>query len=154
MSLNKFILLFLIVLLIFGGLIFYQYKKGNTINGKVIVQEETFNVQIVEKPPELQKGLSGRGSMPANQGMLFVFPNKGDYPFWMKDMEFPLDIIYINDNKVVTIHEEVPAPLYPNENLQVYRSKVPANKVLELNAGSVRKFNIKVGDEVFVEKAK
>lgn len=154
MSLNKFLLLFLIVLLIFGGLIFYQYKKGTTVNGKVIVQEETFNVQIVDKPADLQKGLSGRGSMPANQGMLFLFPNKGDYPFWMKDMEFPLDIIYISDNKVVTIYEEVPSPLYPNENLTVYRSKVPANKVLELNAGSVKKFNIKVGDEVTIEKAK
>ncbi len=154
MSLNKFLLVFLIIILIFGGLIFFQYKKGTPINGKVIVQEETFNVQIIDKAEDLKKGLSGKGSMPANQGMLFVFPNKGDYPFWMKGMEFPLDIIYINDNKIVTIFEEVPAPLYPNENLPVYRSKVPANKVLEINAGSVKKFNIKVGDEVIIEKTK
>ena len=154
MSLNKFLLLFLIILLIFGGLIYYQYKKGNTLNGKVIIQEETFNVQIVDKPDEMKKGLSERGSLPANQGMLFVFPTKGDYPFWMQGMKFPLDIIFINDNKIVTIHEEIPAPLYPNENLQVYRSKTPADKVLELNAGSVNKFKMKVGDEVIIEKNK
>ena len=154
MSLNKFLLLFLIIILIFGGLIFYFFIKGSAVNGKVIVQEETFNVQIVEKSDELKKGLSGRGSMPANQGMLFIFPSKGDYPFWMKDMEFPLDIIFISDKKIVTIFEEVQAPLYPNDNPPLYRSKVPADKVLELNAGSVKKFNIKVGDEVIIEKSK
>lgn len=126
----------------------YQSSRTRGEQGKVIIQEETFKVQVVKKSEDLQKGLSGRDSLAQNQGMLFVFEKKGDYPFWMKDMNFPLDIIFINDNKIVTIYEQVPSPLYPNENLPVYRAKEPINKVLEFNAGTVSKYKIKVGDEV------
>lgn len=148
MSLNKIILGFLIVLFLFGGILFYQFISGSNLKDKVTIGEKTFRVQVVEKPEALQKGLSGKSSLPDDQGMLFLFADKGDHPFWMKDMKFAIDIIFINDNKIVSIIENAPAPKTANENLPLYRSDEPANKVLEVKAGSVKKYNIKDGDQI------
>ncbi len=74
-----------------GGLLnFFQGKPTATIN------KATYNVMLAKTDAERIKGLSGRDKLGTNEGMLFVFKDPGIYPFWMKNMKFPIDIIYIN----------------------------------------------------------
>ena len=87
--------------------------------------------------------------MADDQGMLFDFgPTPASTPFWMKDMNFNLDFVWIAGNKVVGITPNAPAPLSPTENLPLYYPPEPVNQVLEVNAGWAKKNNVSVGDGV------
>ncbi len=80
--------------------------------------------------------------------MLFVFPKADYYPFWMPDMHFPLDIIWIGaDKKIISISENIP-PLLDKTKPTYYLSPKPAQYVLEVKAGFAKKHNIKIGDTV------
>lgn len=110
------------------------------INNTVITADlaETLDAQI--------KGLSGREELGENEGMLFVYSNKKIPTFWMKDMLFPIDIIWIFNNKIIDISENLPIP----ENGEIKRA-TPAkevNYVLEVNAGFAKSNGLKAGDEV------
>ncbi len=107
------------------------------------------NVEIAETESARQKGLGGRVSLGADEGMLFIFPNQDRHHFWMKDLAFPLDFIWINNGKVVDIAVNIPAePEIPDDLLKIYSSQEPVNWVLEVNAGWAEWNGIKVGDSV------
>jgi len=95
---------------------------------------------------ELARGLSYRKKLPDNQGMLFVFPNKGLRSFWMHEMLFSLDMVWISDNKIVQIDEKV--PIKTNGAWTVVNTNYPADKVLEMRGGEVEKMGLKTGAEV------
>jgi uncharacterized membrane protein (UPF0127 family) len=148
MSLFKVSLIVLILLILFGGIFFFQFSRRNLYKDQITIDKKTFNIQIVQKPLEMEHGLSGRAKIADDQGMLFLFPDKGDHAFWMKEMLFPLDILFIDDNKIVSISQNAPAPTSPTATLPLYRSALPSNKVLEINAGLAKKYDFKVGDTV------
>ncbi|MBI2466143.1 MAG: DUF192 domain-containing protein [Candidatus Sungbacteria bacterium] len=104
-------------------------------------------VEVAKTEAEVQKGLSGRKSLDANRGMLFIFPQPDYYRFWMPNMHFPIDIIWINENRVVGISQNVPNEFDP-KNPKFYTPPRPADQVLEVNVGFAQKKNIKVGDDV------
>ncbi|MGE5041886.1 MAG: DUF192 domain-containing protein [Candidatus Levyibacteriota bacterium] len=114
------------------------------------INDKTYKLLVAKTQADQIKGLSGRDSLPADTGMLFVFSQKGIYPFWMKNMKFPIDIIFINDNKIVDLFEnaQVPAAGTPDVEIQKYRPSQPGNYVLELNAFEIAKQKIKKGDTV------
>lgn len=125
-------------------------KKILTIKGKEI------NLEIADTYEKRRVGLSNRQGIDKNSGMLFVFNNKDiKAVFWMKDMQFPIDIIWINDNKIVQIDKNVPQPEKdaPESNLKRYSPKEPIDYVLEVNAGFCENNNIAVGDEVNLNQA-
>ncbi|OGE83874.1 MAG: hypothetical protein A3B23_01265 [Candidatus Colwellbacteria bacterium RIFCSPLOWO2_01_FULL_48_10] len=103
-------------------------------------------VEIARDDASLQKGLSGRVSLDPEKGMLFVFPKPDIYPFWMPDMYFPIDIIWINSGYVVDITADVPNDFDPH-NPKFYAPKTPVQYVLEVNAGFARTQNINIGDK-------
>src|SRR5216683_4936930 len=107
MSLNKIIIGFIIILLVFSGFILLQINKTPTPKSKVTIDNRTFSVEVATTSAQQQLGLSGRGGLAQDQGMLFIFKTADRYPFWMKDMKFPLDIIFINNNKIVQIFQNV-----------------------------------------------
>jgi uncharacterized membrane protein (UPF0127 family) len=152
MSLNKIIIGFIIILLIFSGIIVFQINKTPAPKSKVTIDKHDFAVELATTSAQQQLGLSGRASMPKNQGMLFIFQTANRYPFWMKDMKFNLDMIFINNNKIVSIFQNVPAP--KNAKLPTYAPSSPANEVLELNAGIAKADGFKKGDTVTVTLAK
>ena len=78
--------------------------------------------------------------------MLFDFPKPDIYQFWMNDMNFPLDFIWINGGKVVEITENVQPPSQTQGQPVVVKSYFSVDKVLEVNAGFVTRNNLKVGD--------
>ncbi len=91
------------------------------------------------------RGLSGRESLDQDSGMLFVFQKPGKYYFWMKDMNFPIDMIWINENnEIVYIKKEAS----PDDYLATYGPEEDSKYVLEINSGLSDKYNIKTGDKV------
>jgi uncharacterized membrane protein (UPF0127 family) len=112
-----------------------------SLNGTAI------RTEIVRLEADLQEGLSDRSSMPANQGMLFEMGYVGIHPFWMVRMHFPLDMVWIEGNKVVEIAPHMPAPgLFAVP--ATHTPEAMADRVLELNAGMAAKTGLKVGDTV------
>lgn len=146
-------IIIIIVLIIILGIAFYftrQYIETNPggLFGRfetVTIHDRNISVTLADSDDERIKGLSGRDSLPEDQGMLFMFERPDFYGFWMKEMKFPIDIIFMRDGKVVTIHENVQPP-NDAENLYIYKPDEPSNQVLELNAGKAREFGINVGD--------
>ena len=121
-----------------------------TSESKVILNGKTFSVEVVSTKPALERGLSGHKPLLDNQGMLFVFQKPDNYGFWMKNMFFPIDIIWIGaDWKVVHMEKSVSASTYP----KIFFPNSPAQYVLEVNSGISDAINLKVGDTAkFVKK--
>lgn len=133
-----------------GG--FYQdYPRA-----RVTVGSHSFRAALADSARSRARGLSGRDSIADDQAMLFTFPRAARHFFWMKDMLFPIDIIWIKDGRVVDVSENLPVPPARASLARIARSgvrpKTAVNMVMEVNAGLVRKAGIKVGDEVKVEE--
>lgn len=145
---KKLIVVFGIIFLIFIA-VFFQVNKSAT--STVAINSATFRVELAKTQKEQEQGLSGRGSLATDGGMLFLFDKPSYYSFWMHGMKFPLDIIFILDDKVVSVYEDL-QPASPNDdNPPQYGSGVASDSVLEVNAGVARKNNIKVGDAVIIK---
>lgn len=116
----------------------------------VTINDQTYKVTVVDTDATRQQGLSGKKSLKENEGMLFVFQQKGKYPFWMKDMNFPIDIIFINDDTITDITKNAE----PNDSADrpQYAPSQDINYVLEVNAGETDKKNVKVGDKVTIQQ--
>lgn len=106
--------------------------------------------ELADTPAKRIKGLSGTQLLAESDGMLFVMDSPGYVGIWMKDMKFPIDIMWIANGKVVDMKENVRAPLSgANLNmLPIYRPIVPSGFVLEVNAGFSRRHAIHIGDRV------
>lgn len=119
----------------------FEDLKSVTLNG------QTIRVTVADTPETRDQGLSGRESIAPDQGMFFVFPEAGYYSFWMKDMLFPIDILWLSyDGRVVYIVENATPESYPNTFTS---SDVPARYVLELSAGFVKQYTVNLGDKVY-----
>ncbi len=100
-------------------------------------------VELAQTKAERERGLGGRESLPKGQGMLFVFEKDDRYAFWMKNVSFPIDIIWLsNTGSVVYIASNVSPDTYP----MTYVSKDPARYVLEVPAGFVNRYGVQIGD--------
>lgn len=141
---NKFLIAGMIAL----GIITAWYYARHPLGAKVIINEHTIHVEVAVTNAEKEKGLGYRDSLPVNTGMLFVYQNKDRYGFWMKDMRFPLDFIWITGNTVVDVSQNIPQP--DNDTVQPVNvaPNVPVDKVLEVNAGVIKSLGIHVGDTV------
>jgi len=121
-------------------------KKLRTNQEAVILSVNNSKIQteIADTPAKRELGLSGRPRLLENEGLLFIFDQPDQYKFWMKDMNFPIDIIWLDENKkIVDITTNLATSTYPNS----FTSLSPAKYVLELNAGFTAKNNIKVGNQ-------
>jgi len=118
--------------------------------GGVVIAGERFIVELADTPPLQARGLGGRAHLGANRGMLFVYAQRERHTFWMKDMLIPIDIIWLDNTRVVHIEHRVPppAPGTPDWRLPTYRPPRPANLVLELPAGRAAALGLRVGSEV------
>lgn len=109
---------------------------------EVIVGEVTLSVEAVTSPESITLGLGQRDEI-GSDGMLFFLPEKRVANFWMHGMRFPLDMVWIDEGKIVGIEKDVPAPVDPSSTaLPTYSSKVPVTHVLELPAGKADELGI------------
>ena len=142
---NKILAGLLILAIFLIGLGLWQgLKKSPTAK----INNHEFKLQIAKTAIEKEIGLSKYKNLVKDEGMLFTFEKPDYYSFWMKQMKFPIDIIYIKDGKIVTIYKNVSPPKKAAEGLLIYKPKIPSSMVLEINAGLSSKYNLKEGDRV------
>jgi uncharacterized protein len=119
-------------------------RAQSQVTIETIKGEVSFQVEIAASPEKREFGLMYRRDLPANHGMLFIFPAERVNSFWMKNTPIPLDMIFINrERKIVGIvHETVPF------SLDGRSVSVPSQYVLEINGGLSRRYGFKAGDVV------
>ncbi len=148
---------FIIIFFILGALATFYFYVLSTKNPplrktEVTIGNTTFDVEVASSTLARARGLSYREGLSEKTGMLFLFDNYDRYGFWMKDMNFALDMIWIKGDRVVSFSENaVPEPGKPMWSLKIYYPSEPVDKVLEVNAGTVQKDGIKVGDMVSIK---
>lgn len=125
--------------------------NGLVLGGMVRVGSLDFPVETAVKADDRIRGLSGRASLDAGTGMLFIFEKAERLRFWMREMEIPLDMVWISEDcRVVDVSENVPFPDPETslEDLPRYAPESPAKYVLEINGGEAADLGLGVGDEV------
>ncbi|MGH7245793.1 MAG: DUF192 domain-containing protein [Candidatus Levyibacteriota bacterium] len=141
---KKYIFFALLFLFFIAGVILVVVHISKQIPSATI-GNHTFSLFLAKTQEEREVGLARFSTITSNQGMLFFFNDYGKYGFWMKDMKFPIDILFIDNNKIVTIAKNVPVQKN-NINLPIYYPKKPVNRVLEIVAGTAKKDNMQEGD--------
>lgn len=104
-----------------------------------------FTIRIADTDRTRIKGLSGTHDLPAHEAMVFVFDYDNRWSIWMKDMNYPIDIVWLNSSrKVIDYVTNVSPDTYPNKT---FLPKEPARYVVELRSGMVKQKDIRVGQE-------
>lgn len=149
---RKLQVLILILLIPLGALYIYSERTGTSVKeflypGSPIVHIGTIPLQVlVADTPELrQQGLSGRDSLGDVQGMLFIFDENDYHGIWMKDMKFPIDVIWIDESlTVVSVTENLQPSSYP----KIFEPPKPVRYIIETNVYFSDSFGIREGDKV------
>lgn len=159
---KKFFIQFTVLIIIIFAALYFGTSKNPLIpfapapnaQTKLTINSTVVNVDVADTPDKRKQGLSGRESLATDSGMLFIFEKPAKAGFWMKGMKFAIDLIYINDKKVVDIIKNAtpPAPGQKDEDLPIYVPNQEVNMVLEVNAGFVDSHSIKEGDMIEVQK--
>ena len=132
------VILFIIVLLC---LAIFFVNTNNIV--KVQIGSTNYSLELVNTDVTRQQGLSGKPKLEPNTGMLFDFKQNGYWQIWMKDMNFAIDILWLNNQKqVVGVKQDALPQNYP----ETYGAEQQSQYVIELPAGSVKERNIKIGD--------
>ena len=134
-----------VVLIIFFVIGYHFWTTVDFDNIKYIkIAGQNIKVELALTPEDRAQGLSDRSELLGNEGILFVFDYPGKYPFWMKDMNFAIDIIWIGDDMhVVYIKKYARPEEYPN----TYVPNKDAKYVLEVVSGFSEKNNLRLGDK-------
>jgi len=123
------------------------YYRLHPLTSKVRIRATVITTDVALTEAQKQKGLGGRENLAKDRGMLFPYTHKEQYNFWMRDMRFPLDFLWIDDATIVDLTENVPYPK-GNEKPIITTPRTPVNKVLELSAGTIKRLGIQIGDTV------
>lgn len=144
---------FVVVLCAIFGIWHLVFSHPNPAlrTARVTIRNAVFSAEVASTAIEQTRGLSGRVSLGQGDGMLFPFGSPAVQNFWMKDMNFAIDMIWIGGGKVLGFAENaVPQPGTPLWGLKIYSSPNGVDTVFEVNAGTVAKDGIKIGDVVTV----
>ncbi|OGI71182.1 hypothetical protein A3B84_01470 [Candidatus Nomurabacteria bacterium RIFCSPHIGHO2_02_FULL_35_13] len=143
--------IFFLIVIIFFAVGFFLIKNNfskNLLIDKIQYIEiagKTLKINLSLTPESREQGLSGIKELKKDEGMLFVFNHTGKYPFWMKDMNFPIDIIWIGEDlRVVYIKKDAKPESYP----ETFTPNQDAKYVLEVFSSFSEKNNLKEGDRV------
>lgn len=117
-----------------------------SIEKYVIINNKKIKVEIADTSQSIYNGLSNRDYLCEDCGMLFIFKDKSERIFVMREMKFNLDIIWIEDDNIVKIDNNLTAEgINPSK---LYGSWKKVDKVLEVNANFCEKNNIRAGDKI------
>ena len=122
----------------------YAHAIVTTYTGKEI------SVEVADTVEKRSLGLGKRSGLENGWGMLFVFEKRKQHGFWMKDMQFPLDIIWLENHRIVHILRNI-QPAIPGEKPQTMSPPVPANFVLEIDAGRASELKLQLGHHVYYQ---
>lgn len=138
-----------LVAIIAGYVSIANYVPKNIIAAEKIqyieIGDQKIKVYLSLTEQEQEQGLSGRANLQENEGMIFVFKNPSQNFFWMKDMNFPIDMIWISESlRVVAVKKDARPESYPT----AYGPNEKTKYVLEVVSGFGDKYNIKEGDSI------
>lgn len=137
---------------VFGSIIacvivFLVVFSKNTTNKETLhvsIKDKSYTFQVARTAPAREKGLSGTDTI-LYDGMIFIFPQSDLYSFWMKEMKYPIDILWVNENfEIVEMRENI----YPGTYPEVFTPTQKALYVIEVRAGVAEKADIRVGDQI------
>ncbi|MDR1474788.1 MAG: DUF192 domain-containing protein [Endomicrobium sp.] len=121
-----------------------KYNDGDTLNADI--NGQNLKLVIAKDRETIIRGLSWREKIPFD-GMIFFFDKLLKVSFWMKGMNFPLDIVWVRNNVILEVTENVkPEPGVPEEKLKTYSSSGEVDIVIELSAGRAKELKIKEGN--------
>ncbi len=127
--------------------------KGNKTHIQMLsIGPHTFQVTIADTDKKRERGLSNNTTLGNDDGMYFLFSTPDSYTFWMKDMRYDLDFIYIKENKVIYIITNVPSPAHNSGKIAIVKSPVAFDGVIEVKAGFVQKWGIDKGQKAVLNK--
>ena len=136
-----------VLLILLGVLLVAQVLYSNLSEPKAVmhIAGSRFEVRVADDQKSRTQGLSGTSHMPADEAMLFIFDSNDKWSIWMKDMNYPIDIVWLNEEKrVVDFATNVQPSSYPNKT---FTPKEEARYVLEFKSGIVEEKGIKAGQE-------
>lgn len=139
-----------IVMAVFCGAFFLFWVNAHAPQqgsgfSEVHIGGKTVRVDVADTPEKRTEGLSDRAGLAPDEGMLFVFPGDGLHAFWMKDMLFSIDIVWLSEGGVVVdIASAVSPDTYPSS----FSPTTPARYVLELPAGFMEEYSVQKGDTI------
>jgi uncharacterized membrane protein (UPF0127 family) len=154
---NKIFYIIITIVALVSLWLIVEERINDTSNGKsadsqqlseLKIGEKIIFVEVVRTEKERGEGLSERKSLAEDSGMLFVFDQLDFYSFWMKGMNFPIDIVWLDENlKIIDFSLSVEPKTYPKSFLP----REPALYALEINAGLVGKYGLKIGDLIQIK---
>ncbi len=124
----------------------FRVVMGLPIKAEIYLKDVPLLVELASTPKQWEKGLSGRKELAEIDGMLFSFPRYHVPIFWMKDMHFPIDMIWLTDGIVSDITPSV--PVGTSDKLPTYSPRQPVNAILETRAGWAEENGITIGDQL------
>ena len=140
---KKILLLLSLICVVFIVVQIWAYKKPNVA---IRLGGKDYTYEIFDTPEKRQLGLSNRETIAENHAVLFVFEENGYHGFWMKDMQFPIDIIWFDENFTTVdwvdsaTPESYPTTFYPKDR---------AKYVVETKTGERIKQNIDIGTKLY-----
>ncbi|MFA6522656.1 MAG: DUF192 domain-containing protein [Patescibacteria group bacterium] len=151
---KKYLLLVLLGICILFGVFFFALQSNSMTQIQTV--DGVLSVRLADNPLEQTKGLSGATvaelQSQGAEGMLFVFGKAEERTFWMKEMNFDLDVVWILNGKIVSISENVQAPKNGEEPVRMYSGPIGADMVLELPAGGVKDHGLLIGQPLTIAK--
>ena len=154
MRIMRFTFIFLLIILTLLVVGFFLYPNIMALNIKtpevviasVKIGDINISVELADTPEKRARGLSGKKELEENGGMLFINNEPDFYSFWMKDMEFSIDIIWIDEKlAIIDITENVQPDSFP----QTFQPIRPAKYILEINSGWADRNNIEIGNKMW-----
>ncbi len=141
---DKLIYIFAGVLFISIIFIFWIFTNTRVLN----LNGDEAKVLVANNPIERMLGLSGRSENLPADGMLFIYPKSAERTFWMKGMKFDLDIVWIKDGKIMSLEEDIPAPINGEEPRKMYSGPLGADMILEMPSGGIDQYGLLIGQQI------
>ena len=141
---TRIVLLTLACFILIGAIFMYSSLNANIYDSspKLYLASGDLSLIVVSNEESRVSGLSGMESLPKDKAMLFIFGTPGIYGIWMKDMKFPIDIIWLDEQKkIVSIQHNISPDTYP----KVFNPDSEISYVLETNHGFAKENNFEVG---------
>lgn len=131
---HVYLLSILVIIVALVGIFFAKNSFTSRSTGVIPLKQ----VEIADTPSLRERGLSGRSVIADDFGLLFVFEMSGGYEFWMKDMKFPIDIVWLDKNlRVTSVSEDISPQTFP----KTFTSSQKSKYVLEVNSKIAKKNN-------------
>jgi uncharacterized membrane protein (UPF0127 family) len=114
-----------------------------------MIEGTTIQLEVAQTPEQQAMGLMFRSELADDRGMLFPFDRPRFTRFWMRNVEIPLDMIFMNGDEVVAIADSVPP--CTETPCPTYGPDVPVSQVIELRGGRAAELGLEVGDRITIQ---